>query len=120
MDNLTRRTLALWPDAPTTPTEALRHTLAICADLPDGDMAAMATSGIYGPGTRTGLTWGDLRALAAQLDGTRDAAIAEAAEAVLSTRGPLVHQDSTYAAYDAVRRLADPNAPSIQDEADED
>jgi hypothetical protein len=46
----------------------------------------------------------------------RSAAIAEAAVAVLNTRGPLIHRDSTYAAYDAVRRVGDPNAPSIHDE----
>lgn len=70
------------------------------------------------------------RELAGVLHGIHDAAttkrlmsawqaeiIAEAAEAVLNTRGPLIHRDSTYAAYDAVRRVGDPNAPSIHDEA---
>lgn len=46
----------------------------------------------------------------------RTAALAEAALAVLNVRGPLIHQDSIYAAYDAVRRLDDPDAPSIHDE----
>jgi hypothetical protein len=68
MDKMTRRTLALWPDAPTTPLDALRHTIAIGHDIADADMAVMVTSGVYGPGVRTGLTWGDLRALASLID----------------------------------------------------
>jgi hypothetical protein len=68
LNELVRKTRAIWPEAPTTPADALRHTLAICSDHPDDDMAVTATSGVYGSGVRTGLTWGDLRALAALLD----------------------------------------------------
>lgn len=53
--------------APATPVEALVHTLRTYEDSPDGDFALIATGGIYGEGVRTGLTWGDLRALAALL-----------------------------------------------------
>lgn len=66
--NQRARTLAIWPTEPTTPIDALRHTLAIYAESPDDDQAITATSNIYGPLVRTGLTFGDLRALAALLD----------------------------------------------------
>lgn len=59
--------LAQWPTQPTTPVDALRHTIDVYADEPDHGMAVVATNGVYGRSVRTGLTWGDLRALAAQL-----------------------------------------------------
>ena len=41
----------------------LVHTMDVHAEMPDSAWAVTATNGIYGPGVRTGLTWGDLRAL---------------------------------------------------------
>ncbi|MFI0967133.1 hypothetical protein ACH4S8_37965 [Streptomyces sp. NPDC021080] len=50
----------------TTPAEALAHVLQAYADAPDDRLMIEATTGIHGPGVRTGLTMGDLRALADQ------------------------------------------------------
>jgi hypothetical protein len=44
----------------------LAHALALFTDSPDDDLVLMATSGIYGE--RTGLTYGDLRALKEEID----------------------------------------------------
>jgi hypothetical protein len=50
------------------PIARLRHTLDIFGDDADDDqMAVMATSGVYGNRVKTGLTWGDLRAIAEQI-----------------------------------------------------
>ncbi|MFC8376447.1 hypothetical protein ACIBX9_31395 [Streptomyces albidoflavus] len=49
---------------PTSPREALAHTLATFADEPDTGMAVVATRNQPVRGAVTGLTWGDLRALA--------------------------------------------------------
>ncbi|MER5378474.1 hypothetical protein [Streptomyces sp. NPDC002553] len=54
---------------PTTPLEALHHTLAVYEDQPDSRMVLEATSNIYGDGIRTGVTIGDLRALATMIAG---------------------------------------------------
>lgn len=54
------------PPPGNTPIEHLRHTLAAHADTPHDGMAVLATSGVYD--TRTGLTYGDLRALLTLLD----------------------------------------------------
>lgn len=62
---------ALWPNPPANPTDALLHTVDMFADQPDDEMAVIATSNVYGPGVRTGLTWGDLRKLAAILNAQR-------------------------------------------------
>lgn len=68
---------AQWPEPPTTPAEALAHTLDMYHDSPDQDMVIIATSGMYMDGPqriRTGITWGDLRALRnliADVDGPR-------------------------------------------------
>lgn len=61
--------LKTWPKPPTNPTDALLHTLDAYQDSPDTDAVIIATSGMYGRGVRTGLTWGDLRAIAAKLNG---------------------------------------------------
>lgn len=50
---------------PTNAVEALAHTLAVYEELDDDRQMVQATSGIYGPGVRTGLTMGDLREIAA-------------------------------------------------------
>lgn len=50
----------------TTPLEHLRHTVAAFHKQPDDEMPIMATMGVYPE--RTGLTWGDLRALLAMID----------------------------------------------------
>lgn len=67
MDRIRRRTIAEYGDAPATPAEALAHVLKVLADEPDDALVVKATDGIYGDGIRTGLTLGDLRALAARL-----------------------------------------------------
>lgn len=51
-----------------TPVEHLRHTVSVCHEWADHDMAVRATSGIYGEGETTGVTYGDLRALPAMID----------------------------------------------------
>ncbi|MDQ1041524.1 hypothetical protein QFZ75_008026 [Streptomyces sp. V3I8] len=51
---------------PATPAEALAEVLTMYADAPDDRIMIESTIGIHGPGVRTGLTMGDLRALAAQ------------------------------------------------------
>ncbi|MEV5093274.1 hypothetical protein AB0N18_36190, partial [Streptomyces griseoincarnatus] len=80
---------------PTSPRESLAHTLATFADEPDTGMAVVATRNVPVPGAVTGLTWGDLRALAAEA-GTAAAStalsheyLAEiAARAEAATAGP--------------------------------
>jgi hypothetical protein len=67
MDRIRREAIAQYGDAPATPAEALAHVLAVWAGEPDNRLMIEATNGIYGDGVRTGLTLGDLRALAAQL-----------------------------------------------------
>ncbi|MEW2147723.1 hypothetical protein AB0909_00555 [Streptomyces albidoflavus] len=52
---------------PSSPREALAHTLATFADEPDTGMAVVATRNQPVRGAVTGLTWGDLRALAAEV-----------------------------------------------------
>lgn len=42
----------------------LAHTLEIFSDDDDDRMVLMATSNVYGPGIKTGLTMGDLRLIA--------------------------------------------------------
>ncbi|MGW4181301.1 hypothetical protein ACWEK2_04010 [Streptomyces albidoflavus] len=51
---------------PSSPREALAHTLATFADEPDTGMAVVATRNQPVRGAVTGLTWGDLRALSAE------------------------------------------------------
>lgn len=53
----------------STPLDHLKHTLDAFADsdCADDDLAITATIGIF-PEKRTGLTWGDLRAIARLLD----------------------------------------------------
>jgi len=67
MDRIRRQFIDQHGDAPATPAEALAHVLAVYADEPDGHLVLQATSGIYGDGVVTGLTMGDLRAIAAHL-----------------------------------------------------
>lgn len=67
MDRIRRRTIDQYGPKPTTPAENLAHLLAVYADESDDRLMIQATDGIYGDGVRTGLTLGDLRALAAQL-----------------------------------------------------
>jgi hypothetical protein len=65
MDRIRRETIEQYGPAPATPTEALAHVLAVYAAEPDNRLVMEVTSGVYGDGVRTGLTIGDLRALAA-------------------------------------------------------
>ncbi|WP_435643902.1 hypothetical protein ACR9VJ_26605 [Streptomyces sp. H49] len=68
MDRIRREAMAEYGNAaPTTAEEALAHVLKVFADTPDDRLMIEATIGIYGQGVRTGLTFGDLRALAARL-----------------------------------------------------
>ena len=46
------------------PFARLGHVLDVFADQPDGEFAITATHSAYNPFERTGLTWGDLRAIA--------------------------------------------------------
>ncbi len=52
---------------PTTPEEALAHVIAVYADEDDARVMVQATHNVYDDGVTTGLTMGDLRALAARL-----------------------------------------------------
>ena len=52
---------------PADAVSALTHTLKLFAEQPDGEFVVTATSNVYGDGVQTGLTWGDLRAIARQL-----------------------------------------------------
>lgn len=50
------------------PVARLRHTLDVYGDdARDDEWVKIATTGIYGQGIKTGLTWGDLRAIAERL-----------------------------------------------------
>ncbi len=52
---------------PVGTTENLQHTLKIFSDVPDDRFVVIATSNVYDDGTKTGLTFGDLRAIAQEL-----------------------------------------------------
>ncbi|HEY9371883.1 hypothetical protein [Streptomyces sp.] len=67
MDRIRREAMEQYGDAPADAAEALAHVLKVYADEPDSRLMVEATNGIYGDGVRTGLTMGDLRALAARL-----------------------------------------------------
>jgi len=67
MNQIRREAMEQYGDAPANAAEALAHVLAVFADEPDDRLMIEATNGIYGQGVRTGLTMGDLRALAANL-----------------------------------------------------
>lgn len=57
-----------YPHPGDDPLARLRHTLEVYKDeAPDDRWVVTATSGIYWDGEKTGLTWGDLRALAERL-----------------------------------------------------
>lgn len=49
------------------PVARLRHTLDMYTEVDDDRIAVQATVGIYGKGVTTGLTYGDLRAIADRL-----------------------------------------------------
>lgn len=56
------------PHPGTDPVARLRHVVDVYeSDVRDEDWAVRATSGIYSDGEVTGLTWGDLKALADRL-----------------------------------------------------
>lgn len=55
---------AVHPHPGADPVRRLAHVLEIYADQPDDAWAVRATQGAYGPDVVTGLTFGDLRALA--------------------------------------------------------
>lgn len=63
-----RETHPKWPEPPKNAKESLLHVLDIFEDMPDDMKVIEATSNIYAPygqgNYRTGLTLGDLRALA--------------------------------------------------------
>ncbi len=54
----------LWPDAPDTLKDKLFHFLDCYPEVPNTAVVLMATSNVYGRGVITGLTMGDIRALA--------------------------------------------------------
>ncbi|MEV7840246.1 hypothetical protein AB0O77_23910 [Streptomyces albidoflavus] len=97
---------------PSSPREALAHTLATFADEPDSAMAVVATRNQPVRGAVTGLTWGDLRALAAEAGTTAASAplspeylawIAARAEAATAgpwcTDGAEIYQGDEYVSY---------------------
>lgn len=63
------------PDPGTDPVARLRHVLDVFSDT-DGELddpdrfAVTATTNLYGKGVTTGLTFGDLQALASLIDQT--------------------------------------------------
>jgi hypothetical protein len=65
LDRSAAEARAKYPD----PKNGLAHTLAVFADEPDESFVVVATGNIYGPGIRTGLTWGELRRVAAEVGG---------------------------------------------------
>ncbi|BCM70874.1 hypothetical protein EASAB2608_06208 [Streptomyces sp. EAS-AB2608] len=67
MDRIRREAISEYGDAPATAEGALVHVLKVYEGESDDRMVVEATNGIYGQGVRTGLTFGDLRALAARL-----------------------------------------------------
>ncbi|MFJ3563248.1 hypothetical protein [Streptomyces diastaticus] len=97
---------------PTSPRESLAHTLEVFAYQPDSAMAVVATRNIPTRGAVTGLTWGDLRALAAEAGTTAASTalspeyLAEiAARAEAATAGPWcadgaeIYQGDEYVSY---------------------
>ncbi len=66
-DKLAADTIASHPHPGDDPAARLRHALDIYADAPDDRMVLQATSGIYGDQVVTGLTMGDLRAIAGKI-----------------------------------------------------
>ncbi len=64
MDRYRHETAAKYPHPGDDPVKRLRHTLDVYEDKHDGEWVSRATSGIYADGETTGLTWGDLRAIA--------------------------------------------------------
>ncbi|MEU7096074.1 hypothetical protein [Kitasatospora aureofaciens] len=60
------------PEAPQNPADALAHIIEVYAEVPDDRIMIEATTNVYGPGVRTGLTMGDLRSLARLSDWNRE------------------------------------------------
>lgn len=67
MNRLNREAREKYGDVPVNAVGALLHVLAVYADAQDDLMILQATFGVYGDGVRTGLTMGNLRVLAAEL-----------------------------------------------------
>lgn len=68
MDRYARDAAKTYGPQPTTPDAALAHVLCAFAQQPDDAMVITVTDSIYGDGVRTGLTFGDLRAIQLRLD----------------------------------------------------
>lgn len=68
MDSYARDAAKTYGPQPTTPEAALAHVLCAFAQQPDDAMVITVTDSIYGDGLRTGLTFGDLRAIQRRLD----------------------------------------------------
>lgn len=64
MSDVTFKIQEIWPEPPDTLKEKLFHFLDCYPEVPDGAVVLMATSNVYGRGVITGLTMGDVRALA--------------------------------------------------------
>lgn len=77
MNRIRRETAEKYGPKPTSPAEALNHTVTVFANSAAYELAITATSGIYD--TTTGLTYGDLRALAG-----RDARLTEFARRIVA------------------------------------
>jgi hypothetical protein len=59
--------IAQHPQPGDDPVARLCHVVELFDDTDPNEFAVLATSNVYDDGERTGLTFGDLRALAAQL-----------------------------------------------------
>ncbi|MEU2313089.1 hypothetical protein [Streptomyces albidoflavus] len=90
---------------PSSPREALAHVLATFADEPDTGMAVVATRNQPVRGAVTGLTWGDLRALAAELADrpTRAEVLRETAPEM----DAIAHEYGVFGVGSRLRQLAD-------------
>jgi hypothetical protein len=60
---LTNELAAQHPQPGNDPVQRLRHTVEMFASAKPDEYAILATSNLYGPGVKTGLTWRDLAAL---------------------------------------------------------
>lgn len=67
MDRIRREAIAEYGDAPATAEEALAHILKVYANEPADRLMVEATRNVYADGVATGLTMGDLRALATRI-----------------------------------------------------
>lgn len=85
-DRFAREARAKLPEPGDDPISHLRHTLAGYTESQDDGMPISCTYNVYGDGVRTGLTWGDLRAILAMID-----ALPAGTESHPNAGGPRMH-----------------------------